>query len=94
MPNQINSPTMEEKEGRFARILNEFHFLDRKTSSKIRLTLCRTEREGEIEFFDRKRGKKSKKSIRIEGIKRQRELYRFLDSRLTRERRVRGEGQI
>lgn len=90
MPNRINSPTMEEKEGRFARILNEFHFLDRKTSSKIRLTLCRTEREREIEFFDRKRGKK----LRIEGIKRQRELYRFLDSRLTRERRVRGEGQI
>lgn len=89
MPNRINSPTMEEKEGRFARILNEFHFLDRKTSSKIRLTLCRTEREREIEFFDRKRGKK----LRIEDIKRQRKLY-FLDSRLTRERRVRGEGQI
>lgn len=89
MPNRINSPTMEEKEGRFARILNEFHFLDRKTSSKIRLTLCRTERDREIEFFDRKRGKK----LRIEDIKRQRKLY-FLDSRLTRERRVRGEGQI
>lgn len=63
MPNRINSPTMEEKEGRFARILNEFHFLDRKTSSKIRLTLCRTEREGKSSFSIEKEGRNSESKV-------------------------------